>query len=45
MDFLKDNLFLFLRKNRKMNIQNISTIGTYIILNIKKEKIKINVWD
>lgn len=41
MDFLKDNLFLFLRKNRKMNRQNISTTGTYIILNIKKEKSRL----
>lgn len=38
MDFLKDNLFLFLRK---INIQNTSTTGTYIILNIKKEKSRL----
>lgn len=33
MDFLKDNLFLFLIK---INIQNISTTGINNILNIKK---------
>lgn len=35
MDFLKDNLFLFLRK---INIPNISTTGINNIMNIKKEK-------
>lgn len=38
MDFLKDNMFLFLRK---INIQNISTTGINNILNIKKEKSRL----